>query len=179
MYQRAVACFHAEPHRGVPGGTKRTWIGRPPLTVGCDEAAAEEAQAAMIEIVALEIIDHRWRRARADERIHLIVDKHQNARGGLVAIVLADDAFARGGIVGLTDASAEQELRIVERVGAKHDKVGRLFDLALVKISPACDIMSGLFGYSLLRAPSKILPPSIFWPRRLPALPEVPHSRSK
>jgi hypothetical protein len=46
-----------------------------------------------------------------------------------VAIVLADDAFARGGIVGLTDAGAEQKLRIVERIGAKHDKIGRLFDL--------------------------------------------------
>jgi hypothetical protein len=46
-----------------------------------------------------------------------------------VAIVLADDAFARGGIVGLTDAGVEQELRIVERLGAKHDEIGRLLDL--------------------------------------------------
>jgi hypothetical protein len=34
LYQRAVASFHAEPHRGVPGGRLRTWIGRPPLTPG-------------------------------------------------------------------------------------------------------------------------------------------------
>ena len=34
LYQRAVASFHAEPQRGVPGGTARTWIGRPPLCEG-------------------------------------------------------------------------------------------------------------------------------------------------
>ena len=38
---------------------------------------------------------------------------------------------------------------------------------------------SGLFGYSFCRGPSKTLPPSIFWPRRLPALPEMPQSFSK
>jgi hypothetical protein len=30
LYHCAVAFFHAEPQRGVPGGTARTWIGRPP-----------------------------------------------------------------------------------------------------------------------------------------------------
>ena len=34
LYQLAVASFHAEPQRGVPGGTARTWIGLPPLTTG-------------------------------------------------------------------------------------------------------------------------------------------------
>jgi hypothetical protein len=32
-------------------------------------------------------------------------------------MVIADDASARGGIVGFTDAGVEQKLRIVERVG--------------------------------------------------------------
>jgi hypothetical protein len=64
----------------------------------------------MIEIVALEIVDRGRRSPGADERIDLVVDEHQHARGGLVAIVLADDALARRRIIRLADAGGEQEL---------------------------------------------------------------------
>jgi hypothetical protein len=56
LYQRAVASFHAEPQRGVPGGSAH--LDRAPAAHRwCDEAAAEKAKAGMIEIIALEIID--------------------------------------------------------------------------------------------------------------------------
>jgi hypothetical protein len=93
-------------------------MGTPAAHCRCDEAAAEKAQPAMIEIVALEIVDRGRRSPGADERIDLVVDEHQHARGGLVAIVLADDALARRRIIRLADAGGEQELRIVERIGA-------------------------------------------------------------
>ena len=70
-----VASFHAEPQRGVPGGMARTWIGRPPLTDGQMIAAAEKAQPAVIEIVALEIVDRRRLTSGADERIDLVLDE--------------------------------------------------------------------------------------------------------
>src|SRR6476646_10558250 len=53
------------------------------------------------------------------------------------------------------------------------------FFAASVKMRPACDMISGLFGYSFWRAPSNGLPPSCIAPRRLPALPDVPQSFSK
>ena len=45
--------------------------------------------------------------------------------------------------------------------------------------APAMVWASGLLGYSFCRGPSKTLPPSTILPRRLPALPEMPHSLSK
>src|SRR5262245_57413997 len=50
---------------------------------------------------------------------------------------------------------------------------------ASLKIRPACDMISGLLGYSFWRGPSNGLPPSWIWPRKLPALPDVPQSFSK
>ena len=53
------------PMLGVPGGTRRLYD-RPPVEhVGADAAAAQEAQAAVIEVVLVEFVDQRLRRPRS------------------------------------------------------------------------------------------------------------------
>ena len=63
----------------------------------------------MIEIIAVEIVDHLLQSARADEGIEmLVVEQQARARAGLVAVIAPDRALAAGGIVGCQFFTSQQ-----------------------------------------------------------------------
>ena len=72
----------------------------------------------MVKILAVEIIDRGAHAGSAHEGVELAPLEEGFAAGlELVAIVLADDAFAVPGIVGLADAGEQQLLGIAEDKG--------------------------------------------------------------
>ena len=82
---------------------------------------------AVIEVVAVEIVDDGGQRAGADEGIHdLVVEEHIHRRHGLVGVVLADHAFAGFRIVGLADAGEQQQADVLQDVGRQNHHLGRL-----------------------------------------------------
>ena len=65
----ATAFFHFAPHLGVPFGRRmRSRSARAVRVPAGDVAAADEAQARVVEIVAVEVVDDHAERAGADER---------------------------------------------------------------------------------------------------------------
>ena len=84
----------------------------------------------VVEIVAVEVVDHRGERAGADERVHDLVVEEDIHRGhGLVGVVLADHAFAGLRVVGLADARQQQQAHVVQHVGRQDHHLGRLEEL--------------------------------------------------
>src|SRR5262249_58567116 len=83
-----------------------------------DVAAAEEAKARVIKILAVEVVDHDAHAGRADERIHLLVGEEGDAAGlELIAVVPADRALAGRRVVRFADAREQQLLGIAEGEG--------------------------------------------------------------
>src|SRR6185312_453633 len=73
-----------------------------------DERAAEKAQAAMIEIVAVEIVDIHLVGACGDEGVDLLLlEEDRDIAGDLIAVILADGALARHRIIGRADPREE------------------------------------------------------------------------
>ncbi len=95
-----------------------------------DVAAAEESEARMVERLAVEIVeDHRVAR-RAHIGIELLVLQEGRAVGfELIAIILAEEAFAGLGVVGLADARIEHHVGIAHDERGKDDEVSRLLVL--------------------------------------------------
>src|ERR1700722_11823381 len=92
-------------------------------------AAADEAVRAMVEVVAVELVDAHADRAGGDERIEvelLVVEEAIDARDGLVGIITPDDPGIGGGIVGLIDPGMQQELHVEQRVGRQDHQIGLL-----------------------------------------------------
>ena len=59
----------------------------------------------MVEVIAIEIIDHGRKRAGADEGIqNLVVKEYIHRRHGLIGVVLTDDTHSGFGVIGLADA---------------------------------------------------------------------------
>src|SRR6185437_9315801 len=84
---------------------------------GRDIGTADEAQARVIEVVAVEVVDNRGEGAGADEWVEqLVVEEDVHRTHRLVAVVLADDAIAGLGVVRLADAREEQQVDVVELV---------------------------------------------------------------
>src|SRR5262249_10416339 len=104
-YHLAVAAFQALPHCAVPRGTGREPMGRAVLNPPGDVVAADKTVLTAIEVpVDVEIVDRGIRPARTHERIEVPAFEEQRGAGaGLVAVVLADDAFLCDRIVGLAD----------------------------------------------------------------------------
>src|SRR5262249_59989717 len=87
-----------------------------------DPGTAEEAETAVVEIVAVEVVDIGAVRPRRHERVDLLVleeDRHSIA-GDLVAIVAAYRALAGLVVVGLADSCREHQENIVEDIGAEN-----------------------------------------------------------
>src|SRR5262249_58460372 len=128
----------AEPlrGRGLRSGARGrgAWGQRPrPVWPAIGEArgdmpAADKAQARMIEIVAVKIVDDRAEGAGRHERIALLVLEEDGDAGTrvLIAVVLPDHAFAGCRIVWRADAGIEHQQRIVEDIGAKDHETGWL-----------------------------------------------------
>src|SRR5262249_11744678 len=112
----------ADPHRGLVPLRGRLLPGFAPLRGAArhrpvadrqrgietrtDVVAADEAMRTAIEIpVDVEVIHREVRAARAHERIEVpAFEEERGAGAGLVAVVLADDAFLRDRVIGLADA---------------------------------------------------------------------------
>ena len=77
-------CFQSEPQAGVPGGVGWNSIGRPLRHDLADVGAADEAERAVVEVVADEIGDHRAAGARAHERVDVDVLVEEHAARALV-----------------------------------------------------------------------------------------------
>ena len=131
-------------HRRLPGAAPlrralrqrnaahRSVVGLPPP----DHAAADEVQRAMVEIVAVKIIDCLADAAGSHELIDIdrLVEEQVHAIDELVTEVAADRALARLGIVGRADARRQHQPHVVEMKSRQHDHPGRLLDLAALGI---------------------------------------------
>src|SRR5205085_1433483 len=107
-------------HRPVAGADRRR-----AAVAAVDVAAAEEAQPAVIEALAVEVVDRDAHAGRADERVHLLVLEERLGAGlELVAVVLADYALAGARVVRLADAGEQHHLGIAEREGRQDDDAG-------------------------------------------------------
>ena len=94
-------------------GLDRTGVG----LAGAHVAAADETQSAMVEIVAVVIVDHHAMRAGRDERVEdLVLQDHAHARRRLIGIVAPDHAGIGGRVVRLADPGQEHEPHVVEHV---------------------------------------------------------------
>ena len=95
-----------------------------------DVGAADEAQARVIEIVAVEIVDHGRQRAGADERVQdLVVEEDIHGGHGLVGVVLAHLPVPVFGIVGLADARQQQQPHVLQDVGGQDHHLRGLEEL--------------------------------------------------
>ena len=84
----------------------------------------------VVEVVAVEVVDHGRQRAGADEGVEdLVVEEHVDRRHGLVGVVLADHAFAGLRVVGLADARQQQQAHVLQDVGREDHHLGRLEEL--------------------------------------------------
>jgi hypothetical protein len=95
-----------------------------------DIAAADETEAGMIEIIAVELVDAHADRAGGDERIEvefLVVEKSDRGRGRLMGEIAADLSLAGLRVVGRADARQQQELDVEKLERAQQHDVGRLF----------------------------------------------------
>ncbi len=87
----------------------------------------------MVEIVAGQVSDRRAERASTHEGVgvHVLVEVHEHVRHARVPrVVLADDAGARGGVVGLADPGEQEEMRVGPGERRQQDDLRRLLDLA-------------------------------------------------
>jgi len=87
-----------------------------------DAAAAEEAEPGVVEVVAVEIVDHHHRAGRAHEGLNSLSSKNivSPMRGELIAIVAADRAGLGDRVVGLADAECRQQRDVAEYIGRQH-----------------------------------------------------------
>src|SRR6185312_8703567 len=104
----------------------RRCLDRPSVGLYLTEiAAADEAERAMIEIVAIEFVDTHAYRAGSDEWIEVefcLVEKSIDARHRLVSEIAADDTAVGNRIVRSADLRQQQELNIEHRVGRQDDQ---------------------------------------------------------
>ncbi len=111
-------------------GRHRRRLDRPSIRLHLAEiAAADEAERAVIEIVAVELVDAHADRAGRDERVEVElgpIEEADHARHGLVGEVAADVARAGLRIVGLADPGEQQKLDVEQLKCAQEDEVGRL-----------------------------------------------------
>ena len=101
-----------------------------------DLAAAQEAESAVVEIIAVEIVHDHLRARGAHERIEeLVFEEQGHAQAGeLIAVILPHGPFPRDGIVGFANAGVEQKRDIAEDVGREHHQARGL----LVFLAIAC-----------------------------------------
>src|SRR5580693_7051962 len=96
----------ASPSRGV--GRNHHLIDRTAAGgAGVDQGAPDETQAAMVEMIGIEFIDHPLAGgAGANEGIDLdvLAEVRRRFAAHLVSVVLSDDALARRWIIGVADA---------------------------------------------------------------------------
>src|SRR5215831_2108452 len=96
------------------------------------DAAADEAETAVVEIVALEIGNDGAETTRTHERIEymsVVIEERHKGRRAVPRKVLADHPLARRRVVGPADARDQQQLGIGPRERGEEDDLRRLFDL--------------------------------------------------
>src|SRR5262249_58614184 len=92
-----------------------------------EAATAGEAVRAVIEIVAVELVDAHPDGARGDKGIKdLVVKKAVHGGRELIGIIAPDHALAGVRIVGLADSGEQKELHVEQLEGAEQHEVGRL-----------------------------------------------------
>ena len=103
--------------------------GRPLVLHLADIAAADKAKRAVIEIVAVELVDAHADRAGGDERIEVVfvlVEEPDRGRHRLMGEIAADLALAGLRIVGRADARQQQKLDVEKLERAQQHEIGRL-----------------------------------------------------
>src|SRR4029077_20092239 len=80
-----------------------------------ERSAAKERQIAVIESIAIEIAHANPGRSGAHKAIERLIEEHLRGNVDLMREVAADGAFARRGIVLLSDAGEQQQPRVVQR----------------------------------------------------------------
>src|ERR1035437_5500614 len=99
-------------------------------------AATNEPERSVIEMIAVEVVDHLAARAGADEGVHRLVlaEEDLDAAGHLIGIVAPHDPLAGRRVVRLADSRQEQKLRVIELEGGQDNEIGRLEDLAALSV---------------------------------------------
>ena len=124
-YQSAFACFHALPSAACRAKQPRQYGALGKVCEGV--AAAEEAEACMIKVVVVPLINDRLRGARGEKRINpAILEEHADDAHRLVAEVSAHYAARRARGVRLPDFREEQQARVRHRECGEHHHVGGL-----------------------------------------------------
>src|SRR6516164_8833187 len=117
---------------------RRSWrqlhtFERAPIRLHLTEIAASyEAQGAMIEVVAIELVNAHADCARRDERVEVelvLVEETERSRDRLVREVPPNLTLSRRGIVWLADAGEQKKLHIEQLKTAQNDQIGRLLEL--------------------------------------------------
>ena len=139
--ERALIGFRGRflPFRAPLRGALRHRPGLDRTRAGLSRAhvtAAKKAQARVIEIVAVVIVDDHAVRAGRDERIEdLVLEDQAHAGGGLIGVVTADNARTGLRIVRFSNARQQHQLDIEERKGAHQHDIGGLFPLFARRIN--------------------------------------------
>ncbi|MNS90119.1 hypothetical protein D3C72_1241540 [compost metagenome] len=98
---------------------------------GRDVGTADKTQIGMIEVLAVQIVDHCAGRACADKRIEvgILVVKQRYTAVHLIGVVLADHAFTGHRIVRFANAGQQQQANVMQLESTEDHQIGRLFHL--------------------------------------------------
>ena len=124
-------------HRALPGAAPAGRAGRHRVVAdrmgaaagGDDRTTADEIEAGMVEIVAVEIVDGHAERTRAHEIVEYPVAEEQRRRRlRLVGVVGADHPPPRRRVVRLADTRHQHQVDVAEYPGGQHDHIGGLLE---------------------------------------------------
>ena len=89
----------------------------------------------VVEVIGVEVVHAHAAAAGADERVgkHVFIKERLDGGHVLVGEVAPDHAFA-GHRIGLADAGQQHQVHVVELERAQDHQIGRLFNLAALRI---------------------------------------------
>src|SRR5580658_7799993 len=101
-----------------------------------DDAAANEARLAVVELLAVEIVHGRAAAADANEAIglHIFTEEHLDRALALVRVVAPHRAGVRHRVVGLADARQQHQVYVVKGERTQQHQIGGLLHFAPLSI---------------------------------------------
>ncbi|KAG1455868.1 hypothetical protein G6F57_015214 [Rhizopus arrhizus] len=133
-HEALVRVLHTRfPGRAPAGGARRRrrlLDGTAAVAHVADAGAAQKAQRAVVELVAVQVVHAHAARAGAHEGVQLgaLGQQHVHRAVHLVCVVLADHAFIGLRVIRLADTGEQQEAHVVHLVGRQDHQIGRLVD---------------------------------------------------
>lgn len=120
----------------MPGGGRQAGDRLGARLVDPEWRTADEAFFGVVEVIGVEVVHAHAVAAGADERVgkHVFIKERLDGGHVLVGEVAPDHAFAGHRIVRLADAGQQHQVHVVELERAQDHQIGRLFNLAALRI---------------------------------------------